>query len=128
MVSLTQKFKNKVTKKVFTCPSCSKSLRVPIRPGKTLMVTCSRCQGQIQLSFKSPVTELFRWERGRTLSYNLKMLGWRLKSLPISIKITLFIQVLAILWICQIGFKWVLGLSGDALDNQRQASPIVRKS
>ncbi|MFT6069112.1 MAG: hypothetical protein ACJAT2_000411 [Bacteriovoracaceae bacterium] len=56
------------------------------------------------------------------------MLGWRLKSLPISIKITLFIQVLAILWICQIGFKWVLGLSGDALDNQRQASPIVRKS
>ncbi len=128
MVSLTQKFKNKVTKKVFTCPSCSKSLRVPIRPGKTLMVTCSRCQGQIQLSFKSPVTELFKWEKGRTLTYNFKMLGWRLKSLPISIKITLFIQVLAILWICQIGFKWVLGLSGDALDNPRQASPIVRKS
>lgn len=128
MVSLAKKFKNKVTKKVFSCPSCSKSLRVPIRPGKTLMVTCSRCQGQIQLSFKSPITELFQWEKGRELSYNLRMLSWRLKSLPVSIKISLFIQVLVLIWICQIGFKWVLGPSGAALDIPEQAAPIVRQN
>lgn len=128
MVSLAKKFKNKVTKKVFSCPSCSKSLRVPIRPGKTLMVTCSRCQGQIQLSFKSPVTELFKWEKGRALSYNLRMFLWRLKSLPISLKISLFVQVLLVLWICQIGFKWFLGPSGDALENQSRTVPVVRQN
>jgi hypothetical protein len=128
MASLAEKFKNKVTKKVFSCPSCSKSLRVPVKPGKTLMVTCSGCQGQIQLSFKSPITELFKWEKGRELSYNLRMFSWRLKSLPASLKITLFIQFIVLIWICQIGFKWVLGPSGDALDIQGKPAPIVRKS
>lgn len=128
MVSLASKLKNKVTKKVFSCPSCSKSLRVPIRPGKTLMATCSRCQGQIQLSFKSPVTELFQWERGRGAAYNFRMFSWRLKSLPLMIKITLFIQLFVLIWILQIGFKWVLGPSGAALDNQHRSVPIIRQN
>lgn len=128
MASLTEKLKNKVTKKVFSCPSCSKSLRVPIKPGKTLMVTCSRCQGQIQLSFKSPITELFQWEKGRELSYNLRMFRWRLGNLPFSMKMALFIQLLVILWICQIGFKWVLGPSGDSLVSPSPTAPIIRKS
>lgn len=101
MVTATQKLKNKFTKKTFSCPSCSKQLRVPIRPGKTLMVTCSRCQGQIQLSFKSPLSELFKWEKGRTFSYNLRMFTWRFKSLPMQFKVTLFLQLIVLVWIGQ---------------------------
>ena len=128
MASLTEKLKNKVTKKVFSCPNCSKTLRVPIRPGKVLMATCSRCQGQIQLSFKSPITELFQWAKGRGAAYNLRMFSWRLKSLPLMVKLTLFMQLIVLLWICQIGFKWVLGPSGDALDSEPHSAPIIRQN
>lgn len=66
------------------------------------MVTCSRCQGQIQLSFKSPLSELFQWEKGRTFSYNFRMLTWRLKGLPMQLKVTLALQLIVLFWIGQL--------------------------
>jgi len=39
-------------KKIFDCPGCKKSLRIPIRFGKILRVTCPRCHVAFDISFK----------------------------------------------------------------------------
>lgn len=89
---------SKLTKKVFRCPQCSQKLRVPIRPGKTLRVTCNKCFIQFDVSFKNPFLELFQWERGRTLKYNLEGLRLRFKAMTFGDKInalmTIFIIIL----------------------------------
>ena len=41
-----------LSKKTFGCPSCKRGLRVPIRPGKTLRVTCPRCGGIFDIAYK----------------------------------------------------------------------------
>ena len=127
MVAIAEKFKNKLTKKTFACPSCSKQMRVPIKPGKVLMVTCPRCQGQIQLSFKSPLSELFQWEKGRTFSYNLRMLSWRFKSLPFQFKISMVLQIVLLGLLIQ----WLLAPSADkapeAIEPLKKDSSYVRE-
>ena len=44
----------KFTKRVIGCPSCQKRIRFPIRPGKTLRVTCPLCHCMFDVSFKNP--------------------------------------------------------------------------
>ena len=44
----------KFTKRVIGCPSCQKKIRFPIRPGKTLRVTCPLCHCMFDVSFKNP--------------------------------------------------------------------------
>lgn len=41
-----------LSKKTFGCPSCKRGLRVPIRPGKTLRVTCPHCGGVFDIAYK----------------------------------------------------------------------------
>lgn len=127
MATLTEKFKNRLTKKVFACPSCSKQLRVPIRPGKTLMVSCPRCQGQIQLSFKSPISELFQWEKGRTFAYNFRMLSWRFKALPFNMKAAMGIQLVLVLMLLQFLFSWAMGPSTPEVEPLPAHQDYVRK-
>lgn len=127
MATIAQKFKNKISKKTFACPSCSKQLRVPIRPGKTLMVNCPRCHGQVQLSFKSPITELFKWEKGRALSHNMRMFSWRLKGLPMQFKIGLALQLVFIFWLAQLTFNWTTATSPSIPPSNSDTSEIVRK-
>lgn len=38
-------------KQILACPQCHKKLRVPMKAGSTLRITCPRCQGQFQVSF-----------------------------------------------------------------------------
>ena len=49
--SMKSSLKN-LGKKTFGCPSCKRALRVPVRPGKTLRVTCPRCSGTFDISYK----------------------------------------------------------------------------
>lgn len=129
MVSIAQKLKSKITKKVFLCPSCSKSLRVPIRPGKTLKVSCPGCHGEVMLSFKSPFSELFSWEKGRTMTYNLRMFSWRFRALPIQTKLGLSVQLIMIIFLFKGALSW--GISSLSSDSALEASPnnieIIRK-
>lgn len=80
---------NKLTKKVFSCPSCQKKLRVPIRPGKTLMVSCPGCSTQFNLQFKNPLTDFFTWYRGKGLLFNFKSMFYRFKLLPLMSRISI---------------------------------------
>lgn len=69
-------------KKVVNCPSCSKRLRIPVRPGKTLRISCPGCVSQFEIQFKSPFTNLSLWDRKRSFSYNINSLKFKLNSLP----------------------------------------------
>ena len=48
-------FFGKFTKRVIGCPSCHRRIRFPIRPGKTLRVTCPSCLCMFDVSFKSKI-------------------------------------------------------------------------
>ncbi len=86
---------NKLTRKVFACPSCAQKLRVPIRPGKSLSVQCSRCPSQFILDFKIPLIEVFRWQSGKSLKQNLIDFHHRFWNLPVAAKL----QVMMILFL-----------------------------
>ena len=128
MVSIAQKLKNKITKKTFSCPNCAKSLRVPVRPGKTLKVSCPKCQGEIMLSFKSPLSDFFSWEKGRTITYNLRMFSWRFKALPIQIKLGLIVQVIIISLLFKGIFTWAINSfrPGHVLEAPSNDIEIIR--
>jgi len=127
MTTIAKKFKDKFTKKVFACPNCSKQLRVPIKPGKVLMVTCSRCSGQIQLSFKSPLSELFSWEKGRPFSYNFRMFRWRLKGLPTQFKISLLLQMVIMIWMVQLLAGMLMAPKTPSVEPMAPKADYVRK-
>ncbi len=83
----------KLTRKVFNCPSCGQKLRVPIRPGRTLSVQCSRCPSQFLLDFRVPLIEVFRWQSGKSLKQNLIDFHHRFWSLPMAAKIQLLMML-----------------------------------
>lgn len=47
-------------KKVLTCNNCQTKFRFPVKPGKTLTVTCPKCRATYQVSFINPLKELIR--------------------------------------------------------------------
>jgi len=94
MTSLTQVGKPlwyKLTRRVFNCPSCGQKLRVPIRPGKTLSIHCSRCSSQFLLDFRIPLIEVFRWQSGKSLKQNLIDFHHRFWNLPMAAKLQIIL-------------------------------------
>tara|TARA_A100001015_G_C14897007_1_gene674800 strand:+ start:848 stop:1177 length:330 start_codon:yes stop_codon:yes gene_type:complete len=47
-------------KKVLTCNHCQTKFRFPVKPGKTLSVTCPKCRTSYQVSFVNPLKELVK--------------------------------------------------------------------
>jgi hypothetical protein len=86
----------KLTKKTFNCPTCGQKLRVPIRPGKSLRVSCFRCPGQVILDFRIPFIELFRWQSGKSLKLNLGDIHHRFWNMPLQQKIHVFLWLFVI--------------------------------
>ena len=82
---------DRITKKIFPCPSCSKKLRVPIRMGKTLMITCPKCTTAFNVEFKNPWADLFQWYKGRGFLFNLKSFYYRFKLLPFGTRVMMII-------------------------------------
>ena len=78
---LKKYFKN-VGKKIVRCPSCKQQLRLPIRPGKTLRIRCSRCQVYFDVNFQSPLLNLFQWNKSLSWRSNLQSIYYRFKLLP----------------------------------------------
>jgi hypothetical protein len=85
---------SKLTKKIFSCPQCTQKLRIPIKPGKTLRITCHKCKAQFDVNFKSPIFDLLSWEKGRTLKYNIEGFKLRFKAMPIKEKVGIFLSFL----------------------------------
>jgi len=44
--------------KLFNCPNCKQRIRVPVKRGKTLRVTCPMCKASYDLSFVNPIGQL----------------------------------------------------------------------
>ena len=53
---------NKLTKKVMSCPSCQKRIRIPIKVGKTLRVTCPSCHTMFDISFKNNIFTMAQYK------------------------------------------------------------------
>lgn len=97
----------KLTKKTFSCPSCGQKLRVPIRPGKSLRVSCVRCPGQVILDFRFPMIELFRWQSGKSLKQNLVDMHHRFWNMPLQHKIHLFLWLFVVAFILNGLFNFI---------------------
>lgn len=115
---------SRFSKKVFRCPQCSQKLRVPIRPGKTLRVTCQKCHAQFDVSFKSPLFELFKWEKGRTLKYNLEGFKLRLKAMPFNEKVNAFLTLAIVIVFLNL---LVLGVTSMLNTNKVKQEPLLPK-
>lgn len=86
----------KLTRKTFSCPQCGQRLRVPIRPGKTLRVNCSRCPSAVLLDFRIPFIEVFRWQSGKSLKLNLIDMHHRFWNMPMAAKIQILIWLMVL--------------------------------
>ena len=78
------------------CPGCQKQLRVPVRPGKTLRVTCPRCRASFDIKFTSPVKEVFKYDKSQSAAANLALMLQRFKALPANAKLSLVMLVVSL--------------------------------
>lgn len=76
------KLTEKLSTHVAVCPRCAKKLRVPIKPGKRLRVCCSGCELEFDISFKSPLLEIFQFNPSLSLKENGLMSLKRYATLP----------------------------------------------
>ena len=56
-MSLLKKF---TPKKVIKCSSCNTRIKFPVKPGKTLRVTCPKCRSSYDVSFVNPLVQLIK--------------------------------------------------------------------
>lgn len=49
-----KQFFNDQSKRVVACPSCGARSKVPVKPGKTLLVHCPSCEAKFEIQFSSP--------------------------------------------------------------------------
>lgn len=47
---------DKVSKKVIVCPNCGQRSRVPVKPGKSLLITCPSCKHKFEIKFEDPIS------------------------------------------------------------------------
>ncbi len=50
--------------------------------GKTLRISCPKCQTQFDIQFKHPLQGFFRWDRKQSFQQNLNGYTQRFKALP----------------------------------------------
>ncbi len=105
--------------KVVACPNCQKQLRVPIRPNKTLEISCPDCLVKFNLQFKNPLSDLFTWYRGKGLLYNLKSLKYRYKLLSFGLRFRIFIIAML--------FAYVLIGPFFSQSNQKELEPVKKE-
>ena len=90
MKNRLEKLLNKLKNKIINCPSCKQQLRIPIKPGKTLEIRCSKCCLTFQIGFQTPFQNIFKWNRNHSLKSNLQSFWYKLTLLPGFIKFALY--------------------------------------
>ena len=76
-------------KKQLNCPGCKALLRVPIRSGKRMLVTCPHCLEQFELRFSNPLKETFQWDKSMSFKRNVENLINRFSAQPLKNRILL---------------------------------------
>jgi hypothetical protein len=119
-------FKN-IAKKVVACPSCNKKSRIPIRPNKTLEITCPGCQSVFQIHFKNPLSDFFTWYKGKGLFYNLKSYWYRYKHLPFGMRLKIFIISFLIIYslVGSLSMTKSKSISDQNNDNNKEIDPYA---
>ena len=97
MSSLLKKFNLKY--KTFSCPSCQRSLRIPIKLGKMLRVTCPGCKSQFNISFKNPILSMFKWDTSSSTLSNLYSFFKRFHQLPVRAKLTIILFIASLIYL-----------------------------
>ncbi|MBT3584974.1 MAG: hypothetical protein HN509_08710 [Halobacteriovoraceae bacterium] len=116
MATLTQKFKNfqkNIGKQIVHCPSCQRSLRVPVKPRKTLEISCPDCPTRFQIRFDSPLAQVFGRQKGVGIKKHLQAMGQNFQSLPTTGKV----RVLMFLLVLAMSVDLLLGLLNTESDN-----------
>jgi hypothetical protein len=85
--------------KEIDCPSCRRKLRVPLKPGKMLRITCPGCKSQFEISFKNPILDMFNWNVDKTFSENIKYIFKNFKIIPMRGKLTILLFIASILYL-----------------------------
>ena len=57
---IKQTLKKISPKKKITCTNCNTRFQFPVKPGKTLKVTCPSCKSIYEVSFVNPLVELIK--------------------------------------------------------------------
>ncbi len=97
----------KLTRKTFHCPQCRQMLRVPVRPGKRLRVSCPRCLCETQVHFQAPLIETFCWKKGLGLKQNLIHFHNRFWNLPLNSKVQVVLWLLILSMMADIFLSWL---------------------
>lgn len=103
--------KQNLGKKIIGCPVCQKRLRIPVKINKTLEISCPKCHVRFQIGFKSPLLELFKWEKGRSFKFNLKSFSYRFTLLPLSTKFILSIMMFLAFLMLGTLIEWGMSLT-----------------
>ena len=85
------KFTAFLTKKIINCPSCSQKMRVPIKPGKTLKISCPSCKAAFEIRYMNPVRDLLQWNRSKNLRQNIVEIRTHFKQLPVRAKWSIYV-------------------------------------
>ena len=82
-----------ISKKTMNCPNCGKLLRFPVKPGKTLRISCPSCQSTFDIHFSSPFRDVFKIDRTLTLKENIAKMKQNYQFLPVRAKRSLWLVV-----------------------------------
>ncbi|RAP38834.1 hypothetical protein DID80_01890 [Candidatus Marinamargulisbacteria bacterium SCGC AAA071-K20] len=91
--------KLKLSHKSLACPRCKRQLRVPLKPGKILRITCPSCSSKFDISFKNPILDMFNWDNSKDFPSNIKLVFKNFNTLPTRAKLTIALFIGAILYI-----------------------------
>jgi len=91
-----EKLHNSLTKKIIACPVCHKKIRIPIKVGRTLEINCPFCKSVFQISFRSSMHELFKWDKNATFISNVISILRRFKNIPSFMQIILYLGMIII--------------------------------
>ena len=103
-MGLLVNFKNKLTKKEVRCPSCGVLLRVPIKQGKSLRITCPECAVSFHIKFSNPIREVFAKNSASNFTEYPAEVWLRFKALPGNAKLALVVMVLSMIFLLSMIF------------------------
>ena len=89
-------------KKIIQCPHCQQRLRIPIKFGKVLNISCHNCKGMFELNFKNALLELMQWNKKISFQDNINTMRKTFMSLNKSQKKQLILITICITYILYI--------------------------
>ena len=109
------------SQKVVSCPQCGQSLRVPIKMGKTLRITCASCHCQFELAFTHPLASLFKWDKTQTASDNAYRLFRSFRQLPTQAKLTVALFLFSLIYVLS---SFIMPVAAEQAPSVESVRPV----